>query len=304
MSNHSMQIIPDNVDIFSNFLEQKFNGINTFDNWHLMPTSRIVFSPPAPKTNYIDLSGANGSIDATEALTPYPVYSDRTGSIEFYVLNGKSILSENRRDQTWSKYGVWNSRYSEIMDYMHGRKVKVILDDDREYFYRGRLSVNQWKSDKTWSKITFDYTFEPYKYEILSSLDDWLWDPFSFIDGVVRRRQDFEFTVGPEDTVHYVRIPNRSMPITPRFIFQATKLVSGKADVRIANYDPADDPADDPIPIKQRSVLLTDTQPHSYRFYDVELLEGMNVIGINIPSDGEAPGSEVKVQIDFRGGRL
>ena len=31
---------------------------------------------------------------------------------------------------------------------------------------------------------------EPYKYEINSSLEDWLWDPFSFETGVIREYKD------------------------------------------------------------------------------------------------------------------
>ena len=38
--------------------------------------------------------------------------------------------------------------------------------------------VNAWKSEKDWSRITIDYDVGPYKWSVLSSTDDWLWDPF------------------------------------------------------------------------------------------------------------------------------
>ena len=46
--------------------------------------------------------------------------------------------------------------------------------------------VNAWKSEKDWSRITIDYDVGPYKWSVLSSTDDWLWDPFNFQNGVIR----------------------------------------------------------------------------------------------------------------------
>ena len=65
-----------------------FGDKNTWDDWHLVPASRPVFLPPDVKTNYIDLPGADGHADATESLTGRVLYKNRTGSIEFYVMNG------------------------------------------------------------------------------------------------------------------------------------------------------------------------------------------------------------------------
>ena len=80
----------------------------------------------------------------------------------------------------------WHSVYSEIMDYLHGQSLRAILEDDPEYFYEGRFTVNSWKSPKEWSRITIDYSVGPYKWSVLSSIDDWLWDPFNFQNGVIR----------------------------------------------------------------------------------------------------------------------
>jgi hypothetical protein len=147
-----------------------FGDKNTWDDWGLAPSSRPVFDPPTVKTKTIDIPGGNGVIDLTESLTGYPVYNNRSGSIEFIVVD---------QDREW--YDI----YSEIMNYLHGQMMKAILEDDRGYYYEGRFSVNSWKSNKDWSRITIDYDVNPYKWSVLSSLDDWLWDPFSFKDGVI-----------------------------------------------------------------------------------------------------------------------
>lgn len=297
MSNHSMQIIPDNVSIYGNISKQTFNGINTFDDWHLMPTSRLIISPPSVKTNYIDIPGANGIIDATEIMTGYPTYENRSGSLEFYVLNGHSVLSNNRRDQTWSKYGLWNNRYSEIMDFLHGRSMKLILDDDPEYYYRGRMSVNTWKSDKTFSKITLDYNLDPFKYEMFDSTEDWLWDPFSFVDGIIRNRNYYSFTVGPDTDSHIITVPLRSMPVTPEFLVQCTSTISSGSTVQLKlnKWNKADTAVE-----MTKDINLADTNIHRLTYYDIVFTEGSNKIGFR----SAAQGNTFKITVKVRGGRL
>ncbi len=144
---------------------------NTWDDWHLIPSSRPLFNPPPVKTNYIEIPGGDGIIDLTTALTGRPVYGNRTGSWDFYVENG------------WMD---WHVLYSEIMVYLHGQKFQAILEDDPDYYYEGRFDVNAWKSDPQFSRIVIDYNVGPYKLNISGSGDRWLWDPFNFETGVIR----------------------------------------------------------------------------------------------------------------------
>lgn len=134
---------------------------NTYNDWKLIPTSRPLINPPTPKTNYIDIPGMDGALDYSEVLSGIK-YNNRQGSWEFLVLNG---------------YTEWSNRYSEIMNYLQGRRFRVVLEDDPFYFYMCRLSLNSWQSDKDWSKIVIDYIAEPYKYPIGSTAGyDWLWN--------------------------------------------------------------------------------------------------------------------------------
>ena len=146
-------------------------GKNTWDDWRLVPASRPVFNPPAQKVKTLEIPGGDGVIDLSQSLTGYPVYQNRTGSIEFIVMND---------------FKPWHMAYSDIMDYLHGQKLRAVLEDDPEYFYEGRFTVNVWKSEKDWSRITIDYDVGPYKWSVLSSTDDWLWGPFNFQNGVIR----------------------------------------------------------------------------------------------------------------------
>ena len=148
-----------------------FGDKNTWDDWRLVPSSRPLFNPPAQKVKTLDIPGGDGVLDLSQALTGYPVYQNRTGSIEFIVMND---------------FKPWHMAYSDIMDYLHGQTMRATLEDDPEYFYEGRFTVNAWKSEKDWSRIVIDYNVGPYKWSHLSSTDEWLWDPFNFQNGIIR----------------------------------------------------------------------------------------------------------------------
>ena len=144
---------------------------NTGDDWHLIPATRPLFNPPTVKENMVNIPGGDGVLDLTASLAGRPTYNNRTGSWTFYVQNG---------------FKDWSVLYSEIMVYLHGQTFKAILEDDPAYFYEGRFSVNQWKSDKDYSQIVINYNVGPYKKEINNTGSDWLWDPFNFETGIIR----------------------------------------------------------------------------------------------------------------------
>ncbi len=148
-----------------------FGTKHSYRDWGLLLKSRPVISPPSPKTVYVDIPGSDGIIDLTESLTGDVKFDNRTITCEFVVLDAR-----NR----------WSDIYSEIMDYLHGQRMKVRLDEDPTYYYEGRLQVNEWKSDKVTSTITIEGDVEPYKMEMFSSLEDWEWDSFNFETGIIR----------------------------------------------------------------------------------------------------------------------
>lgn len=143
---------------------------NTWDDWHLIPKTRPLFSSPPVKFNYIELSGTDSLLDLTTVMSGKPLYGNRSGSWTFIVENG---------------FMDWATLYSEIMVYLHGQKLKAILEDDPNYYYEGRFSVNDWKSNPDWSEIVIDYNVGPYKKHLLGS-DDWLWDTFNFETDTIR----------------------------------------------------------------------------------------------------------------------
>lgn len=142
-----------------------FGDKNTWDDWHLVPTSRPVFNPPKQKSLFMDVPGGDGLEDLSEIVSGQPIYSNSVGSFEFIVMNG---------------YKEWQDLYSDIMDYLHGQSLRASLEDDPAFYREGRFTVNEWKSDKNWSKIVIDYSVAPYKLLKASSLEEWVWDDIDF----------------------------------------------------------------------------------------------------------------------------
>ena len=100
------------------------NGMNTWDIWHMAPKSRPFVSPPQVKTEYVDVPGADGSLDYTEVLTGRPRYANRTGQWDFIVDNG---------------YRNWSDLYSDILMKLHGKYFdNIVLEDDPYYKWKGR----------------------------------------------------------------------------------------------------------------------------------------------------------------------
>lgn len=132
-----------------------FGDKNTWEDWHLIPSSRPVFNPPPKKKKLIDIPGSNGSLDLSEVVSGKPVYENRTGTLEF--------IAEN-------DFMPWAELYSVLLNYLHGKKMRAVLEDDPDYYYEGTFYINEWKSEKPYSTITIEYELYPYKKPVDSSI--------------------------------------------------------------------------------------------------------------------------------------
>lgn len=185
--------------------------INTWDDWHLIPSKRPQFTMPKQKTNYLEVPGASYSLDLSESLTGYPVYEDREGSFEFIMENG---------------YGQWYNRYSEIAAFLHGQTLRVFLEDDPEYFYEGRFAIDSYAAGDSRSnprgKIVISYRVNPYKWYHQSSIEPWLWDPFNFETGVIYRAlfADIQITTTQQSRTFDKYIGN--IPFCPNFVVKTS----------------------------------------------------------------------------------
>ena len=119
---------------------------NTWDDWHLIPSSRPVIAPAKERTNFVTVNGRDGVLDFSQTLAGKPTFDNRSGSIEFYVENG---------------YWDWETAYTAICGILQGKRVQLALEDNPAHSYEGLLYVDKWSSEKGHSKITLKYDLHP-----------------------------------------------------------------------------------------------------------------------------------------------
>lgn len=148
---------------------------NTWDSWRLIPYPRPSVSMPKHRSKFIDIPGMNGQMDISDILTGSPLYETRTGSWEFYI---------SRRRFANGTTHHWTTTWRKVADAIHGKRGSVWLEDDPNYAYNGRFSLgNKFDVQKDYSKITIEYTLDPWPVERRTLSDEiggWLWDPFNF----------------------------------------------------------------------------------------------------------------------------
>lgn len=194
---------------------------HSFYDWFLIPEERYSVEPPETKESFVDIPGANGALDISEALTMYPVYKTIDGSMSFLVSNDKT-----RKSLTDLEYEIfWNEMYADIKSFLHGKQRYFLLEDNPEWYYFGRFSVGKYDaSDKVHSKIVISYKLEPYRKWCWRTNDNPFFDAIGLRSGDVAQsgiryyRNDMQnIVVNSND---YVVIPNFKcgpMPTIPTF---------------------------------------------------------------------------------------
>lgn len=131
-----------------------FGTKHTYDDFNLICTEKNI-GLPQPKTSSVDVEGADGVLDTSEVLTGEIRFKNRKLEFSFTLLD---------------KYEDYEDKITEISNYLHGRKLRIILDDDTEHYYIGRCSIDQWASDKRIGRIVVTCDCEPYKYDVIETV--------------------------------------------------------------------------------------------------------------------------------------
>lgn len=161
-----------------------------------MYLSKKEISLPKAKTEKVSVTGKDGDIDLTEALGDDVRFENRILKFTFTIIDSKK----------------WAQSLSAVANYLHGQKMQIIMDADPQYYYYGRCSINQFETNKATGTIVIECDVAPYKTEVNGPYEPWQWDPFSFVDGVIR---DSEITVTNSATVNLI---NKRKIVSPTFI--------------------------------------------------------------------------------------
>lgn len=199
------------------FYSVTIGGKNTWDEWNLMPLNagKIEFATPSVKYESVEVPGSDDVLDMTEVLTGYPLYDSRKGSVKFrFFDNGRSV----------------RSRFNELKNFLHGRRMQAIIEDEPEYYYVGRFMVGDFEPlEGNWGDIEISYILNAYKLDIVNSTDDWLWDPFNFETGVIREYKDIMIDFN-EDLPVKINVIGSPKPTVPKIKITEKYLAGGVLD--------------------------------------------------------------------------
>lgn len=132
-----------------------FGTKHSYWNWNLMLKTAPVITTPQPKTHYVDIPGADGSLDLAEMLTGKVRYKNRVIEMEFVTMAGRE---------------EWPAIYSEILNELHGQLKEIRLDDDPHHIYTGRVTVGDPERANNVVTLRMTAEVEPYKKGIDGSV--------------------------------------------------------------------------------------------------------------------------------------
>lgn len=135
-----------------------FDDIHSFRDLNLV-LAPFVLPPAKLKTNYIDVRGRDGSIDATEA-TGKLTYEDREFSFTFTVFPQDKLTFEERQ--------------TVVSNALNGKRCKITIEKDPDYYLLARCTVNEHFANKMLRQIIVGVRCAPYKmkqHETVMSFD-------------------------------------------------------------------------------------------------------------------------------------
>lgn len=127
-----------------------FGEYHSYTDLHLILKKKEIGSP-AVKTKKIEIEGADSYLDLTDFFGE-PKYDNVRHKFDFSTIESDSL-----------------SLFSNVKNKLHGKKVRIILDDDPAFFYVGRLSVSGYTNEKGIGALTIEADCEPYKYKTQST---------------------------------------------------------------------------------------------------------------------------------------
>lgn len=126
-----------------------FGNYHSYDDLKLLLNSKEIGSPEV-KIRKIDIEGADSSLDLTDFF----------GEAKFENVTHKFQFS------TIVPQAQFLSLFSTVKNALHGKKMRVILDDDPLFYYMGRCSVSGFTSEKNVGMVSVECDCEPYKYKL------------------------------------------------------------------------------------------------------------------------------------------
>lgn len=140
---------------------------------------------PSVQTKYVSIPLVDGDLDLTKVLSNRVHYGNRKIRMNFNSVTDYP-----------------GKKMSDVANQLHGQRVHIIFDDDLYYYYDGRLDMSSFKENRLGGEYVIDANCDPFKYQIQSSAEEWLWDPFDFENGYINELKDI--VVSTSETISLI----------------------------------------------------------------------------------------------------
>lgn len=120
--------------------------LRPFEDLEIVLSSHSV-TPPQPKTYFVQVDGADGELDLSEWA----------GEVKY----------ENRTVKATFTCFAERVNHTEVVDtfksFILGRRLKITFSDEAEYYYDGRCTAIEVKTEKSISTLECEFVCKPYK---------------------------------------------------------------------------------------------------------------------------------------------
>ena len=127
-----------------------FGAYHSYNDFALI-LSKVELGSPAVKEVKQEIEGADSDLDLTEFFGE-PKYENARHKFTFSTL----AISE-------AAFLSWTST---IKNALHGKMVRIILDDDPAFYYVGRVHVSRYHNEKRIGTVEIECDCKPYKYKV------------------------------------------------------------------------------------------------------------------------------------------
>lgn len=227
------------------------NGKHSFRDYHMIIGNTNPVGAPEPYTQTVDVPFGS-PIDLTE-FTGGVTYVSRPITLKMGCMNDV---------EDWPRY------LSQLYSDLQGKTVKFVFDEDKNFFYVGRATLSDYDRAQELGTFTISSQANPYKYDILSAAEEWLWDTFNFNTDIARGYCSIEVGAEPKTVI----IAGSQKPVSPT--------ISSNAQITVE--------------FEGQEYQLQNNVPRT--IYDIVLKDGKNELIFK--------GGPALVSVDFRGGYL
>ncbi len=130
----------------------KFGDKHSINDWNLLLVSKNIESPKIKKIE-VEIPGSDSVKDLTDVF-----------GIKYY--NRDLIFDFD----IFSDYSNWWELHKDISNYLHGKKLKITLDQDNQYYYYGRCEISSFSNTKNVAHISILCNCEPYKFKLAETV--------------------------------------------------------------------------------------------------------------------------------------